>query len=785
MAAISLALLMSASACGSSGDGSSDNGQDAIGGTENVTPDNPEIPDGSDGADDTVNGEDGNTPDKDDTVNGEDGNTPDKDDDIITLVAPVDGADIVLANEGVWEFYTEYTKTSSENYKNKGDQYAGKDVVLSWETQGQVSGEYTLSVSANEDMTYPVVVTTKDPSYTLSTLFAAQTYYWQVEGTVDGERVQSDVSTFTTAASPRTITLNGVSNTRDFGGMMTESGVRVAQGLVYRGAYLDEIYPEGIEKALSTYGIKTDLDLRRAGEGTAGTGSPFGDGVNYVHVSAPYYTDIDATEAHGIEKEDNWAALVKELKVFAEPTNYPIYFHCSVGRDRTGTLAFLVNALLGVQYTDLFRDYELSFFSEIGCIDATTTGPTYMVSRLQRMYEYLMTVSRTGNEITLAEHTESFMLNIGMTQDELDTIKSILLGTYDDGNLVKPYLGLAFDDGSQSFDMVKIPESKTTYPTLEELANGYTYDWENTYTSVSNGEVVAVADIEDETVRNALLANPTKFGANVMHLISSGEHTIQAISAKVNADYFKVGYKYEIEFDYYAPTVGTNYFIAFDNTSGNATVASSFMTAGEVNTASLSFVVNENSPYAFTLYTGNDDIDVYIGNLTFTYTPIRADYHTLTKTEIAAGYTYDWGDNNLLAFDIAKYVNVSELEDESLKSALSVASFGEGYAMGLIYDSATSLTVMNFLTPYIASGKTFTVSFDAHVVSGQGNLRILQLVNGKQHNSSAKFTVTQNVDGTYHYTASFSIYDDTVEELGWYGTGNYELYLANFTVQAV
>ena len=39
-----------------------------------------------------------------------------------------------------------------------------------------------------------------------------------------------------------------------------------------------------------------------------------------------------------------------------------MYFHCAGGADRTGTLAFLIEALVGVSENDLSKDYELTTF---------------------------------------------------------------------------------------------------------------------------------------------------------------------------------------------------------------------------------------------------------------------------------------------------------------------------------------------------------------------------------------------------------------------------------------
>ena len=40
-----------------------------------------------------------------------------------------------------------------------------------------------------------------------------------------------------------------------------------------------------------------------------------------------------------------------------------IYFHCRIGADRTGTLAYILEGLLGVVDEERLQDYELTFFS--------------------------------------------------------------------------------------------------------------------------------------------------------------------------------------------------------------------------------------------------------------------------------------------------------------------------------------------------------------------------------------------------------------------------------------
>ena len=70
----------------------------------------------------------------------------------------------------------------------------------------------------------------------------------------------------------------------------------------------------------------------------------------------------------------------------------PVYFHCSAGMDRTGTVACIIEALLGVNQSNIDKDYELSSFAGtaylkkrngvqwaqlIGEINAVTVGSTF------------------------------------------------------------------------------------------------------------------------------------------------------------------------------------------------------------------------------------------------------------------------------------------------------------------------------------------------------------------------------------------------------------------------
>ena len=101
-------------------------------------------------------------------------------------------------------------------------------------------------------------------------------------------------------------------------------------------------------------GICTELDLRSPKECEGLVGSPLGPSVHRVEISSGCYSQMD----------EPWAkeACRKGLELVCDEKNLPLLFHCSSGQDRTGTLAFLINGLLGVSPEDLVRDWEASAF---------------------------------------------------------------------------------------------------------------------------------------------------------------------------------------------------------------------------------------------------------------------------------------------------------------------------------------------------------------------------------------------------------------------------------------
>ncbi|MBR3147437.1 MAG: tyrosine-protein phosphatase [Eubacterium sp.] len=322
---------------------------------------------------------------------------------------------VCTANPKIRKWFRNYRRGTSAKYFKKGENSWPVPVRLRWRSGLGRGALFTVRVSKNRSMKGAVTYRTKKKYLDLHEPESARTYYWTVTGKNAGKAYTSKVKRFRVAAYPRTIKVGGVSNVRDFGGYSTPYG-RIKQGVVYQSANLDKITKAGKKKLLKKLRVRTDLDLRKTGEGTSGKGSPLGKTVRYRHRSGVMYDEV-------WKNKKNRKRLVNEVRVFVSKKNYPVMFHCTYGRDRTGTLAFTVGGLLGMNKKDLYRNYELSFFSVMGSHGSKTVDER--LKMLDSLYRYFRTYR--SKEHSLRWNIERFLLDNGMEKREIKAVRKNLV----------------------------------------------------------------------------------------------------------------------------------------------------------------------------------------------------------------------------------------------------------------------------------------------------------------------------------------------------------------------
>lgn len=291
---------------------------------------------------------------------------------------------------------------------------------------------------------------------------------WQLSVTAGGESAK--VRFRTEDLTPRLLKFNGTANCRDIGGYRGLGGRRIRQGLVFRteglnsnapveyysnkeilafenagklekmgkrglrlherlkkgkklnerpsrnGLVKREKYAPGerrlseteIARLLAVYGIRSDIDLRNDSECYGMKGSPLGPSVTWFHCPYTPYAETFGEEARKANR--------KVFGVFLDKRNYPIDFHCIGGADRTGTVAMLLEALLGVGEDDLWRDY-------------LTTGFSGVVSDADHKKKFASAVARLKEfpGDTLAEKAAAFFRTIGYSDKDIAFLRNHLL----------------------------------------------------------------------------------------------------------------------------------------------------------------------------------------------------------------------------------------------------------------------------------------------------------------------------------------------------------------------
>jgi|SRR5215831_5924869 len=182
----------------------------------------------------------------------------------------------------------------------------------------------------------------------------------------------------------RHIHFESVPNFRDLGGYRTRDGRTVAWRRLFRSAALHKMNDHEMARLTHEISPRVVIDLRSPRDpdknpealllkeiGARYHPIPFRpDSVSYVkdemttHANA---TNMGAIYLRRITEEPFGKRLVDALEIIAERDNYPLIFHCSAGKDRTGVLSAMVLAAMGVVDEDVVEDYTLStpFMNEI------------------------------------------------------------------------------------------------------------------------------------------------------------------------------------------------------------------------------------------------------------------------------------------------------------------------------------------------------------------------------------------------------------------------------------
>lgn len=405
---------------------------------------------------------------------------------ITPLYGPSDYAR--MAKKDASTSYGNYGKTYPSNETGGVDacQYLPKNskdinvpIVVKWDANGETYEEAKVKFWSTEDFsdireTAVSVDENGVASASLANLFKATKYRVQV---IDGDKVSQGFE-FDTADYPRIITMGDsskrVNNVRDIGGYMTSYGVRTNQGLMYRGYYIDDKsgghginYNDAVGQVHEeVMKIGYEIDLQSKSETNGRTESCLV-GASYECLTLVSYQDFLA--------EKSYTNLPKVFSILANANNKHVYFHCYGGADRTGMLAFFINAICGVSYTDLIEDFEIT--SETNNIRCHMHNSTYQTF-VKFLDEFTNNWVDYDEDLTVNENCENWLKDVaGVDAEDIEKIRTIMIPGYEDGlepniPVYTPSANMEEDDVGQWYPAVEDNKVRCNYQRKDELDNG-------------------------------------------------------------------------------------------------------------------------------------------------------------------------------------------------------------------------------------------------------------------------------------------------------------------------
>lgn len=292
-------------------------------------------------------------------------------------------------------------------------------VTLAWEhlpAADKKLSYYSVSFGQNSDLSdgYDVRGTTSK-SISLYNVYLGNNYFKVMAHYADGSTDSTDIQILkVNEQAPRNLKLGNLSNCRDIGGRTTYNGGKVRQGLLFRTA---EPTSDAKEEMVNHLGVKTEIYVKDGGKSEGTSSSALGSSVYYYNCSMDYGTAAYSNLSRNAER------LRKVFSILAKSSNYPVFYHCRIGTDRTGLVGILSNGVLGIPFNEVLQDYG---FSNFGKIDGLRYAHKASDPNGDDCSKYIDEILKLpGNNFQ--EQCYNALRSIGVPQSDLDSFINIMV----------------------------------------------------------------------------------------------------------------------------------------------------------------------------------------------------------------------------------------------------------------------------------------------------------------------------------------------------------------------
>ena len=253
---------------------------------------------------------------------------------------------------------------SNCNAKGNSNKSTPNKVTVSWNytaPSGKTVSKFQLMFGQRSDLgdAYTVDGTTSN-SISFYNPYLGDNYFKVIANFSDGTKEASEIKVFKVdTQAPRNLYAGNMPNVRDMGGRTTYAGGKIKQGLIYRGAgnkfdnssQINQDCKDVLSKQLK---IKTEINVANSTSNNVNLS-----GTNVVNS----YMAYGATPYSNLAR--NSVRIRQVMDVLADESNYPVFYHCRIGTDRTGITGMMIGGLLGIPFNEVFQDYCFSNFAPI------------------------------------------------------------------------------------------------------------------------------------------------------------------------------------------------------------------------------------------------------------------------------------------------------------------------------------------------------------------------------------------------------------------------------------
>jgi hypothetical protein len=198
------------------------------------------------------------------------------------------------------------------------------------------------------------------------------------------------------SCAPSTVVLaeDGIRNARDLGGIPLGGGRTVKCGLLFRGPPLE------LQNGCANYdelGVRVIVDLRQPSEVSSRMDETCATEDANV-IAAPLPIPYQLSAENYIADLNTLDSMALVFHALGTEAGYPMYFHCTWGRDRTAVVAAVILTALGASREAIMADYNLS---------ANTVGA------------YPASLEATLDELERRGGVEGYYAELGVSAQEL------------------------------------------------------------------------------------------------------------------------------------------------------------------------------------------------------------------------------------------------------------------------------------------------------------------------------------------------------------------------------